>query len=111
MILVAATGEDEDATLTGRVFDGAVKLRRERVRDVLEDEPDRLRLAAEAAQRRGVRVTPVPQLLDCALDSGLELGTDSRLRVDDARDRLQGDAGKGGDVGHRRAAFRLGGGV
>src|SRR5438105_3992719 len=47
-ILVAAAGEHEHATLAGGVLDATMQRRRERVRDVLEDELDRLRLAAEA---------------------------------------------------------------
>jgi hypothetical protein len=106
-ILVAAAGEDEDTTLARRVFDRAVKLGRERVRYVLENKSYGLRFAAQAAERRRVRVTPVVELVDGAPDPGLELRTDSRLRVDDARDRLQGDAGESGDVDHRWAAHLL----
>src|SRR5690348_83382 len=63
-VLVAAAGEDEDAALARGVLDGAMERGRERVRDVLENEPDRLCLASKAAQRRGVYVAPVVELVD-----------------------------------------------
>src|SRR5690348_2878793 len=63
-VLVAAAGEDEDAAPACSVLDTPVQRRRERVRHVLEDESDRLRLPTEAAERRGVCVTPVVELLD-----------------------------------------------
>ena len=110
-ILVAAAGEEENATLAGRVFDGAMKLRRERVGDVLEHESDRLSLSTETAERRRVRITPVVELLDRPLYSGLELRTDSGLGIDHARHRLQGDTGKAGDIDHRRSSRRVGDGI
>ena len=76
----------------------------EAVVHVLEDETDRLCLAAEAPQHRRVRVSPVVELLDRALDALLERGTDPGLGVDDPRDGLQCHPGQCGDVLHRRTA-------
>ena len=105
-ILVAAAGEDEHVPRTRRILDRTVERGGERVGHVLEDEPDRLRLAPEPAQHRRVRVPPIVELLDRAADLCLERRADARLAVDDARDGLQGDACERRDVEHRRDAAR-----
>src|SRR5206468_11911458 len=92
-ILVATPRKNEDATLARGILDSAMKLRRERVRDVFEDQPDRLRLPAQTTQRRRVRVAPVVELRDCPPDPGLQLRADTRLGVDDARHGLQCNPG------------------
>ena len=68
-VLVAAAGEDENATLARAVLDCAVERGHERVGDVLEHEADRRRLAVEAAQARSVDVAPVVEPLDRCLDT------------------------------------------
>ena len=110
-ILVAAPREDEDATLARGILDRAMKRRRERVRDILEHEADRLRLSAQATKRRSVRVAPVVELPDRLPDPGLELGANAPLGVDHTRDRLETDASEGGDVMHRRVAGSVVGGI
>ena len=106
-VLVAAAREDEDSSVARRILDRPVEGRRERVRNVLEHEADRLRLAAEPPEHRRIRVPAVVQLLDRPPHPGLELGTHSPLVVDDAGHRLQPDARERSDVHHRRAALRL----
>src|SRR2546423_665760 len=107
-ILVAAAGEDEHVPSTSRVFDRAMEGGGEWVRDVLEDEPDRLGLAAEAPEHRRVRVTAIVELRDRPLDLRLERRADPRLAVDDARDRLQAHPRERRDVEHRGTPRRLG---
>ena len=60
---------------------------------VLEDKPDRLRLAAETAERGRVRVASVIQLLDRPSDPVLELGTHAGLGIHDPRHRLERNTG------------------
>jgi len=75
----------------------------ERVGDVLQDEADRLGLAAEPPEHRRVRVTSIMELLYRAPDLRLERRADTRLAVDDTRDRLEAHARECGDIEHRRA--------
>src|SRR2546426_4306290 len=63
-VLVAASGEDEHVPGTSRILDRAMERGGERVGHVLQDEPDRLGLAAEPPEHRRVRVTSIIELLD-----------------------------------------------
>src|SRR5207244_12001760 len=90
-VLVAAAGEHEHVARTRGVLDRAMECRGERVGDVLQHEPDRLRLAAEPAEHRRVRIAPVVALLDRPRDPLLERRADSRLAVHAARNPLQAD--------------------
>src|SRR6266550_170905 len=83
-VLVAASGEDEHVPGTSRILDRAMERGGEGVGYVLQDEPDRLGLAAEPPEHRRVRVTPIMELLDRTPDLLLERRADARLAVDDA---------------------------
>src|SRR6185437_1940079 len=63
-VLVAAPGEDENAPSACCVLDRTMECRGERVRDVLQDEPDRLRLAAKPSQHRRIGVAAIVELRD-----------------------------------------------
>src|SRR5205823_3957201 len=58
-VLVAAPGEDEHVPGARGILDRTVERRRERVGDVLEDEPDRLRLPPEPPEHRRVCIASV----------------------------------------------------
>ena len=76
--------------------------RGERVRDVLQDEPDRLRLAAEPSQHRRIGVATIVELRDRPPNLRFQSRADPRLVVDDPRNGLEADTGERGYVEHGR---------
>src|SRR6266536_4524644 len=58
-VFVAAPSEDENASSAGCVLDRSMERRGERVRDVFQDESNRLRLAAKSSQHRRIGVAAI----------------------------------------------------
>src|SRR6185437_3355361 len=110
-VFVAAAGEDENAPSAGCVLDRTMERRGERVRDVLQDEPDRLRLPAKPSQHRRIGVAAIVELRDRPPDLRFQSLADPRLVVDDSRNGLEADTSERGYVEHRRTARDWGWGV
>src|SRR6476659_2481344 len=108
-VLVAAPGEDENAPSACCVLDRTMECRGERVRNVLQDEPDRLRLAAKASQHRRVGVAAIVELRDRPPNLRFQRRADPRLLVDDPRNGLEADTGERGYVEHRWTTRQSGG--
>ena len=87
-----------------------MKRRGEWVRDVLQNEPDRLRLAAKPPQHRRVGVAAIVELRDRPPDLRFQSRAHPRLVVDDARNGLEADTGQRGHIEHGRATRDRGGG-
>src|SRR6266508_4322049 len=84
----------------GVVFARSMERRGERVRDVLQDEPNRLRLAAKPSQHRRVGVAAIVELRDCTPNLCFQSRADPRLVVDDPRNGLEADTSERGYVEH-----------
>src|SRR6266487_1872929 len=110
-VFVTAPSEDENASSAGRVFDRSVERRGEWVRDVLQDEPNRLRLAAKPSQHRCVGVAAIVELRDRSPNLRFQSRADPRLVVDDPRNGLEADTSERGHVEHGRTTRDWGGGV
>src|SRR5580765_6647456 len=108
-VFIAAAGEDENAPSAGCVLDRSMERRREWVRDVLQDEPDRLRLAPKPSQHRRVGVAAIVELRDRPPNLRFQSRTDARLVVDDPRNGLEADTGERGYVEHRWTTRQSGG--
>jgi hypothetical protein len=89
----------------GDVLGGARDRRVERVGDVLDDEADGA--GAPVAQAAGEVVAGEAEVGDRRLHAGGGVGAHPRLAVDDARDRLEADARRAGDVAHGRPSHSL----
>ena len=99
-VLVTAPSEDEDASSAGCVLDRSMERRGERVRDVLQDEPNRLGLAAKPSQHRCIGVAAIVELRDRLPDLRFQRRADPRLVVDDPRNGLEADTSERGYVEH-----------
>src|SRR6266480_3625414 len=100
-VLVATPSEDENASSAGCVLDRSMERRGERVRDVLQDKPNRLRLAPKPSQHRRIGVAAIVELRDRLPNFGFQSRADPRLVVDDPRNCLEANTGERGDVEHR----------
>ena len=103
-VLVEAGRVDDHPARCRRVLDRPLHRGRERVHDVLEQQPDRCRPAIRAAQDAGANVRPEVELLDRPPDPPLEDGRHPALLVDDSGDGLEADPGPLRDVTHGRPA-------
>ena len=83
-ILVRATHKRQHAASPGNGLDAAQHGRVERVRDVLEDDPDARRVTVRAAQVGGRQVAPVAKQDDRRADLVGELGAHAVLAVHDS---------------------------
>ncbi len=92
---------DVVAGAPGDVFGAPDDEREERVRDVRDDQADRLRLAPDEPARDPVR--EVPERRDRRLDPPSRLVPDARLVVDHARDGHRGDTRPACDVPNRNS--------
>ena len=99
-VFVAAPSEDEYASSASCVLDRSMERRGERVRDVLQDEPNRLRLAAKPSQHRRIGVATIVELRDRPPNLRFQSRADPRLVVDDPRNGLEADTGERGYVEH-----------
>ena len=99
-VFVAAPSEDKNASSAGCVLDRSMERRGERVRDVLQDEPNRLRLAAKPSQHRRVGVAAIVELRDCTPNLCFQSRADPRLVVDDPRNGLEAHTSERGYVEH-----------
>jgi len=106
-VVIDARGEDSETALDGGVLDGAVHCGGERIRHARDDEPDRSGLAVGPAQAPGALVGMVLELFDRRVDAGGHLGGHEGLTVGNAGNRLDADAGEGGDILHGRATRRV----
>src|SRR5882672_9297581 len=97
-VLDAAPSEDENASSAGCVLDRSVERRGERVRDVLQDEPNRLRLAAKPSQHRRIGVAAIVELRDRLPNLGFQSRADPRFVVDAPQTGLEADTARGGNV-------------
>ena len=88
------------------LLDAARDRRVERVRDVLDHEPERSRDPSLPERSRHL-VPSVSEARDRLLHAVRRRERHAGLAVHDARDRLQAHAGRHGDVGHRRAQRHL----
>jgi hypothetical protein len=86
------------------LLDTAGDRRGERVADVADHEAERARTVALAQRPRRI-VAPEAEPADRLLHPLLGLGPYVRLAVDHARDGLETDAGRAGDVVHGRARW------
>src|SRR6266568_8991674 len=110
-VFVTAPSEDENASSAGCVLDRSMERRGEWVRDILQDEPDRLRLAAEPSQHRRVGVAAIVELRDRPPDLRFQSRADPRLVVDDPRNGIEADTSERGYVEHGRTTRDWGGRV
>src|SRR2546430_11657390 len=110
-VFVAAPGENENASSAGCVLDRSMERRGERVGDVLQDEPDRLRLAAKPSQHRRIGVAAIVELRDRLPNLCFQSRADPRFVVDDTRNGLEADTGKRGYVVHGWTTSDSSGGI
>ena len=110
-VLVATPSEDENASSAGCVLDRSMERRGERVRDVLQDEPNRLRLAAKPSQHGRIGVAAIVELRDRSPNLRFQSRADPRLVVDDPRNGLEADTSERGHVEHGRTTRDWGGRV
>src|SRR5882672_12131232 len=110
-VLDAAPSEDENASSAGCVLDRSVERGGERVRDILQDEPNRLRLAAKPSQHRRIGVAAIVELRDRLPNLRFQSRADPRLVVDDPRNGLEADTSERGYVEHRWTTRDSGGGL
>ena len=103
-VLVEAGREHHHPARRGLVLDRPLHRGRERVADVLEQQPDRCRPAIGAAQDAGAGVRPEVELLDRPPDPPLEDGRYPASLVDHPGDGLEADPGPLRDVAHGRPA-------
>src|SRR6267142_3083631 len=110
-VLVAAPSEDKNASSARCVLDRSMERRGERVRDILQDEPNRLRLAAKPSQHRRIGVAAIVELRDRLPNFRFQSRADPRFVVDDPRNGLEADTGKRGYVVHGWTTSDSGGGI
>ena len=104
VVVVRAARERQEAALARAVLDAAVDQREERVRDVLDDDPDAGRDPPGAAQRARRLVALIAEQLDRVAHLRREILPHRGVPVDRPRDRRETHAGQRSDVLHRRSA-------
>ena len=104
-VLLARAGDEDVAARVGDVLDRAHDGRVERVGDVLDHEPERIR--APMAQRPRDVVASEAEVRDRRLDARGGGRPHAVLAVHDPRDRLQADARGARDISHRGPAHAL----
>jgi len=101
--LVQARREHHHPARHGDVLHGTLQRRGERVRDILQQQPDRGGLAVGPAQAAGPGVRPEPQLVDRSADPHFQRGGHPALRVHHPGHGLEAHPGPSGDIAHGRA--------